>query len=73
MALAWTPEQKQIAKDHSRALVKFQAQLKHCGGGNHEISGPFSYDRALAMFLIGCLLNDDPRIPEILAILQRKT
>ena len=70
MSLAWTPEQKQLAKDGKKALVKLQVQLKHAGGGNYSIVGPFGTDRALGLYLLALLRDDDPRIEQILAILK---
>lgn len=71
MTLAWTTEQKQIAKNKGKALVKLQVQLKHCkDGGNYDIAGPFSYDNALAMFLTAKLEDGDPKVATILQILR---
>ena len=71
MTLAWTPEMKERAKAEKKALVKLQVQLKHCNGGNYEITGPFDRDHALALFLLGTLRHDDTEtIQAVLTTLQ---
>ena len=70
--LTWTPEMKQIAKDEKKALVKLQVQLKHVTGGNYSVVGPMSYDRALALFLTAALNDGDPRLAQVLDLLQAK-
>jgi hypothetical protein len=73
MSLSWTPEQKRLAKDGKKALVKLQVQLKHvAGGGNLEMAGPVGRDRALVLYLTTFLRDDDPRIKRILNIVQNK-
>jgi len=68
--LSWTPDQKVIAKNEKKALVKLQVQLKHCGGGNYSTVGPMSRDRALAMFKLSCMNNDDPMVDKVLDALN---
>lgn len=70
MALVWTEDQKEIAKRDRKALVKLQVQLKHCGGGNYEVVGPFKEDHALALFLLGALRSHDEKIQQVLALLR---
>lgn len=70
MALSWDKEQHAKAKAGKKALVKLQVQLKHCGGGNYNIAGPFDKDQALALFLLGCLPDGDPCVAKVLDILQ---
>lgn len=69
MSLTWKPKQKKIAKEGGKALIKFQAQLKHCGGGNYRVTGPASKKRALAMFVLGCLSDSDPKVDQAFELL----
>lgn len=69
MSLSWTPEMKALAKDGGKALVKFQAQLKHCGGGNYTVVGPFSKTHAMAMLLLS-ISRDEEKIHRITTILK---
>jgi hypothetical protein len=46
-----------------------QRKHRHCGGGNFSIVGPFAEKRALAVFLVASLANDDERVDKVLAVL----
>ena len=76
MTLSWTKEQKDIAKEKQLGLFKVQVQTKYCnrdgtgGGANFQTTGTCSEERGLAMFLLSCIPNEDPRVAQILALLK---
>jgi len=70
MSLAWTLDMKEKAKTEKKALVKLQVQLKHAGGGNYQITGPFGTEQAKALFLLGVVQNEPDKIAKVLEILQ---
>lgn len=72
MTLAWDKEQHRLAKEGGKALIKLQCQLKHCGGGDYKATGPVSRDHGLALWILACLQDGDPRIAQVLEILSKK-
>lgn len=59
MSLAWTPDQKEIAKRDKKALVKFQVQRKHSGGGSFQIVGPFDDEHAMMLYLFATFRDEE--------------